>query len=144
MIRLVRIYLSKRPMWMIPMIYVGATIVAVFTLPRFEHSYLASYSHSISVSSAQALLSSIASGMMALTGIVFSLAFVMVQFSAAADSPRLVIWLSRDPVLFHYLGVFIATFFYAIAARVVQGPGAVEVQFWQLRHLKLQPAVKAM
>ena len=101
---------------MIPMIYVGATSVAVFTLPRLEHAYLASYSHSISVPSAQALLSSIASGMMALTGIVFSLAFVMVQFGATAYSPRLVMWLGRDPVLFHSLGIFIATFTYALGA----------------------------
>lgn len=100
---------------MIPMIYVGVTMVAAFTLPRLENAYLASYTHSVSVVSAQAALSSIASGMMALTGIVFSLAFVMVQFSATAYSPRLVIWLSRDPLLFHSLGVFIATFFYAIA-----------------------------
>jgi uncharacterized membrane protein len=115
MSRLVKRYLAKRPVWMIPMIYVGATIVAALTLPRLEHAYLASYSHSLSVASAQAMLSAIASGMMALTGIVFSLAFVMVQFSATAYSPRLVVWLSRDPVLFHSLGVFIATFTYAIA-----------------------------
>jgi uncharacterized membrane protein len=69
----------------------------------------------MSVASAQATLSAIASGMMALTGIVFALAFVMVQFSAIAYSPRLVAWFGRDPVLFHALGLFIATFFYAIA-----------------------------
>jgi uncharacterized membrane protein len=51
---------------------------------------------SFAVSSAQALLSSIASGMMALTGIIFSLAFVMVQFGATAYSPRLVMWLGRE------------------------------------------------
>jgi uncharacterized membrane protein len=113
---LVRKYLAWRPVWMIPMIYVGVSVVAAFTLPRLEHNYLPSYSHSISVPSAQAVLSSIASGMMALTGIVFSLAFVMVQFSATAYSPRLVVWLGRDPVLFHSLGIFIATFTYAIAA----------------------------
>jgi uncharacterized membrane protein len=101
---------------MIPMIYVGATVVAAFTLPRLEQAYLPSFTHSISAASAQAVLSSIASGMMALTGIIFSLAFVMVQFSSTAYSPRLVVWLARDPVLFHSLGVFIATFCYAIAA----------------------------
>jgi len=47
------------------------------------------------------VLSSIAQGMMALTGIIFSLAFVMVQFSATAYSPRLVVRLARDQVLFH-------------------------------------------
>jgi uncharacterized membrane protein len=71
--------------------------------------------HGTSVASAQAALSAIASGMLALTGIVFALAFVMVQFSAAAYSPRLVTWIGRDPVLFHGLGLFIATFLYAIS-----------------------------
>jgi uncharacterized membrane protein len=49
----------------------------------------------LSVASAQALLSAAASGMMALTGIVFAMAFVMVQFSAIAYSPRLVLWFAR-------------------------------------------------
>jgi uncharacterized membrane protein len=52
--------------------------------------------------------------MIALTGIVFSLAFVMVQFSAVAYSPRLVLWLSRDPVISHAVGMFSATFLYAL------------------------------
>ena len=58
----------------------------------------------ISVSSAQAYLSAAASGMMALTGIVFAMAFVMVQFSAIAYSPRLVLWFARDRMMFHALG----------------------------------------
>jgi len=61
-----------------------------------------------------AIASSIASGMIALTGIVFSLAFVMVQFSAMAYSPRLVLWVARDPVVSHSLGIFSATFLYAL------------------------------
>jgi uncharacterized membrane protein len=63
-----------------------------------------------------AMYSSIASGMITLTGIVFSLVFVMVQFSATAYSPRLVLWMSRDPLVFHAIGVFTATFLYAISA----------------------------
>jgi uncharacterized membrane protein len=61
-----------------------------------------------------AICSSIASGMIALTGIVFSLAFVMVQFSATAYSPRLVLWVARDPVVSHSLGVFSSTFLYSL------------------------------
>lgn len=68
----------------------------------------------MSAAAAMAICSSIASGMIALTGIVFSLAFVMVQFSATAYSPRLVVWMSRDPVMSHALGVFSATFLYAL------------------------------
>jgi len=51
------------------------------------------------------MLSCIASGTIALTGIVFSLAFVVVQFSATAYSQRLVICLLRDSVFFRFLGV---------------------------------------
>src|SRR5262249_36482304 len=68
----------------------------------------------LSVSSAQAYLSATASGMMALTGVVFAMAFVMVQFSAIAYSPRLVLWFARDYALFHSLGAFAATFLYAL------------------------------
>ncbi|MGH8507290.1 MAG: DUF2254 domain-containing protein [Gammaproteobacteria bacterium] len=109
-------YRQDLPLWSIPMLYVGITVVCALVLPRLEHEYLPSFSHSVSVSSAQAALSAIASGMMALTGIVFALAFVMVQFSAVAYSPRLVAWFGRDPMLFHSLGLFTATFVYAIAA----------------------------
>jgi len=105
---------SALPLWLIPMLYVGVTAVCGLTLPRLEQEYFAAYSHGMSVASAQATLSAIASGMMALTGIVFALAFVMVQFSAVAYSPRLVAWFGRDPLLFHALGLFTATFFYAI------------------------------
>ena len=53
---------------------------------------------------------------MALTGIVFAIAFVMVQFSAVAYSPRLVVMFASSPTLFHTLGVFVATFIYSLAA----------------------------
>ena len=72
----------------------------------------------MSVPAAMAIYSAIASGMIALTGIVFSIAFVMVQFSATAYSPRLALWIARDPVMSHALGMFTATFLYAIAALV--------------------------
>ena len=60
----------------------------------------------MSASAALAIFSSIGSGMIALTGIVFSLAFVMVQFSSTAYSPRLVLWIARDPTMWHAMGVF--------------------------------------
>jgi uncharacterized membrane protein len=42
----------------------------------------------------------------------------MVQFSATAYSPRLVLWICRDPLISHAMGVFTATFLYALAALV--------------------------
>jgi len=112
--KFLKAYHSSIPLWLIPLLYVVVTIVSGFVLPRLEHEFLDAYTHSISVASAQAALSAISSGMLALTGVVFALVFVMVQFSAVAYSPRLVAWLSNDPLLFHALGLFIATFLYAI------------------------------
>ena len=82
-------------------------------MPSTGAEYLR-YTLGLSVASAQAYLSAAASGMMALTGVVFAMAFVMVQFSAIAYSPRLVLWFARDRTLFHGLGVFTATFVYAL------------------------------
>ena len=50
---------------------------------------MAAYTLGLSVASTQAFLSGAASGMMALTGIVFAIGTVMMQFSAIAYSPRL-------------------------------------------------------
>lgn len=98
------------------MIYAAATIVVGLTFPRLEFRYLAGYRHGMTASVATAVFSSVASGMLALTGIVFSLAFVMVQFSSVAYSPRLVLWFSRDPVISHAMGIFTATFIYSLSA----------------------------
>ena len=100
--------------WFIPMFYVSGAVLGGLALPRIEQAYLSGYTISLSVASAQAFLSAAASGMMALTGIVFAMAFVMVQFSAIAYSPRLVLWFARDRTLFHALGAFTATFVYAL------------------------------
>jgi uncharacterized membrane protein len=100
--------------WFIPMAYTFVSLVVGVTFPRVEHFYLPDLVSTMSAASAMSVCSAIASGMIALTGIVFSLTFVMVQFSATAYSPRLVVWVSRDPVVSHALGVFISTFLYAL------------------------------
>lgn len=90
------------------------TVIVGASFPRLERHFLPDLVSPMSVSAAMAICSSISSGMIALTGIVFSLAFVMVQFSATAYSPRLVLWVARDSVVSHALGVFSATFLYAL------------------------------
>jgi uncharacterized membrane protein len=102
--------------WFVPLLYAAGALVFGFTVPRLAYNLLPGYVSTISVNAAIGFYSAIASGMIALTGIVFSLTFVMVQFSATAYSPRLVLWISRDPVISHALGVFTATFVYALAA----------------------------
>ncbi|PWS35201.1 hypothetical protein DFH01_23135 [Falsiroseomonas bella] len=104
------------PVWLIPMIYTVVSLVCATALPRIEYGLALPFDLGISASAALAVLSSIASGMMALTGIVFSIAFVMLQFSAVTYSPRFANRFARDPVLFHALGIFFATFTYSLAA----------------------------
>src|SRR5512146_2623973 len=91
--------------WVIPAVYAAAALAAGLTFPRFESHIFPGLVNPASVSGAMAFYSSVASGMIALTGIVFSLTFVMVQFSATAYSPRLVLWVARDPILSHALGI---------------------------------------
>jgi uncharacterized membrane protein len=113
---IVRRRLARLPSWCIPAIYAAVAVVAGLVLPRLEASLFPESKSGLSASAAVGVLSSVGSGMIAMTGIVFSLAFVMVQFSSTAYSPRLVLWLARDPVLWHAIGVFSATFLYSIAA----------------------------
>src|SRR5215470_6866552 len=102
--------------WFIPMLYAAAALLFGLTVPRLANVVLPGFVSTISVNSAIGVYSSIASGMIALTGIVFSLTFLMVQFSATAYSVRLVHWIARDRVLYHAMGVFTATFLYALTA----------------------------
>ena len=108
----------KMPLWLIPLLYIGTTLVAGIVLPRLEAAYLADYSHTVAVASAQAFFSAVSSGIMALTGIVFAITIVMIQFSAVAYSPRVVAMFAGRRIMFHAMGVFIATFTYSLAALV--------------------------
>jgi uncharacterized membrane protein len=99
-----------------PLLYAAGAVVIGMALPRFEAAFLPDFTIQVGAGPAIAILSAIASGMLPLTGLVFSLAFVMVQFSATAYSPRLVAWLAGSATMSHSLGVFTATFIYALAA----------------------------
>jgi uncharacterized membrane protein len=102
--------------WRVPSVYAAGALAAALVVPRLEVNFLPDFISTLNNSAAIAMYSAIASGMLSLTAIVFSLTFVMVQFSATAYSPRLVLWLSRDPMISHSLGIFVATFLYALAA----------------------------
>ena len=99
----------------IPMLYAVAAVALGMLVPRLEARYFPELTGT-NTAGAFAVLSAIASGTLPLTGLVFSLAFVMVQFSATSYSPRLVSWLAGSSIMVHSLGVFVATFLYALAA----------------------------
>lgn len=65
---------------------------------------------------ARTILSSVASGMIAFTGLVVSIAVVVVQFGASQYTPRLVARFRSDPIVKHALGVFAAPAIYALVS----------------------------
>lgn len=107
---------GQTPGWTILLLYVLAAFILATSIPRLERWLLPESSLGLTPEAALAIYSAIGTGMLALTGIVFSLAFVMVQFSSSAYSPRLVQWLAKDPVIQHATGVFTMTFLYALGA----------------------------
>ena len=107
--------MNIRP-WLIPTLYALCAIVAGLAVPRLSNTFLPEFVSTINTSAAMSVYSAIASGMISLTAIVFSLAFLMVQFSATVYSPRLVLWIARDSMISHALGTFTATFAYALTA----------------------------
>jgi uncharacterized membrane protein len=116
--------------WIIPAVYAGCALALGLTFPRIENRIFPDLFAEVSVSAAMAFYSAIAGGVITLTGIVFSFTFVMVQFSASAYSPRLVQWIARDPVISHTLGVFTATYLYAVSALIqVDRSGTGKVAF---------------
>ena len=100
--------------WSVILFYVSSTLLLIFVLPRLEYRYLSSEGFGLSPVSALAICGAVASGMLALMGIVFSLAFVMIQFSSSAYSPRLVQWFARDPSVIHSTGIYASTFLYVL------------------------------
>lgn len=104
----------KLGMWGVAPIWVGlALLLGLFS----DHLAVRGVLSRMSSSSATAVLSAIASGMIAFTGFVFSMAFVGLQFGSSAYSPRLAHEIGRRTTLVgHAFGVFTGTFLYSLLA----------------------------
>src|SRR5215472_13294022 len=59
--------------WRIPLSYAAGALIVGFRVPRLAYSILPGYVSTVSVNAAIGIYSAVASGMIALTGIVFSL-----------------------------------------------------------------------
>jgi len=77
-------------LWLIPMVYVGVALCFGIVFLRFEHEHLSQHAvllsqwffNDFSIASAQACLSAIASGMIGLTAIVFTVAYIILLLSS--------------------------------------------------------------
>jgi uncharacterized membrane protein len=96
--------------------YMGAALVLGFTVPRLHQYIFRDWISPVDKATMTAILAAIAGGMITLSGLVFSLAFVLVQFGSATYSPRITRVFARSRVLHHSLGIFTGTFLYALMA----------------------------
>lgn len=80
--------------------------------------------------SAREVLSTIASSMLTLTGLVFSITIVVLQLTSSQFSPRVLRTFVRDRFIQLSLGIFLATFLFALLAlREVRGEDGVGDSF---------------
>ena len=109
-----------RRIWLVPLLWIALAIVLGVILSRADlQSLVPGFTTPLNASVEQPVLSSIAAGMMALTAIVFSLAFLFVQFGSSAYSPRLVSLFTTNWVVTNALGVFTGTFVFALVGLLV-------------------------
>jgi uncharacterized membrane protein len=85
-----------------------------YVVPRLPVPY--AFLSALATDEIIAFLSAVSSGMMAFTGIVFSLLFVLLQFGTTAYTPRIVDILGRQKVFYEAAGVFAGTFLYSLMA----------------------------
>jgi len=96
--------------------YVVVALAMGYVIPRLELGTSRYVNPLLGKDVVIAFLSSVSSGMMAFTGIVFSLLFILLQFASTAYSPHIVTMLTRNRVLQHAGGVFTGTFLYSLMA----------------------------
>jgi uncharacterized membrane protein len=106
---------SQSRIWTIPAFYIAAALVLGGILPSIDRYFFESLNY-FSPETATTLLSTISGGMISFTGIVFSMVFVMIQFSSNAYSPRLAPFYLQDTVIKHSLGMFTATFLFTLTS----------------------------
>lgn len=108
--------------WLVP----GAFALAAYLLSRARPSAAteADFPIQYGPETARSLLSALSSGMIAFTGFVFSILLLAVQFGSSQFSPRMLRRFLRDGTTKVALGVFIATFLFALLElRHVAAPG---------------------
>lgn len=102
-------------LFVIPTLYMAGALALAEILPRIEGSRDI-LSLNFANETARTFYSAVAGGMIAFTGLVVSIAVVVVQFGASQYTPRLVSRFRRDPIVKHALGAFIAPAIFSLVS----------------------------
>ncbi len=112
------------PFWTLPSAISALAVVAALTLPLVDDHLRGQvpYLFSGNADSARSLLSTIASAMIALTGLVFSITMVVMQLASSQFTPRLLGTFLGSRITQVTLGVFTSSFLFAfVVLREVRG-----------------------
>lgn len=107
---------ALRPFWVVPALWsVGAVLLAV-AVPRLDAAWVPTTVPLFpgDLDGARSVLSTIAGAMISVTGLVFSITMVVLQLASSQYSPRVLQTFLEDRTTQHTLGVFSASFVYAL------------------------------
>ena len=113
----------RSSMWLIPLGFLLLAIVLALLMLWIDRQLTSDPPFSYSASSAQSTLSAIVSGMLVFTGFVFTVLTFAIQFEAGTYTPRLLRTIATDVETKVSLGVFVATFIYALLVLADVAPG---------------------
>ncbi len=105
----------RNSLWIVPAIFAVLAIALGIVLPDIDERTSTTIGISFGSSAAEGMLGAVVGGMITFTGFVFSILLLAVQFGSSQFSPRMLRRFLRDPTTKIALGLFIATFIYAIA-----------------------------
>ena len=106
----------SRSLIVVPGAYLLASVGLGLVLPVIDRGRSGSRLLGLNRSEAESILESVAAGMIAFSGLVVSVAVLVVQFGAGQYSPRLVESFRRDAVIKNALGLLVAPGVYALVA----------------------------
>lgn len=104
------------PFWVLPLTVVIASWMVALVLPQWEaeHALDVAWLFDGGPASARSLLSTIATAMISVTGLVFSITMVVLQLASSQFTPRVLGGFLRNRISQLTLGVFTASFVYAL------------------------------
>jgi uncharacterized membrane protein len=128
----------RRRLYSVPVAFVLGALVLAWAVPALDRAVDSDLVHIegdftgyvFDSPTVAGTLSAIASGMIAFSGLVFTLLLLAVQFGTGQLSARLVPRLANDNVVRSALGVFTGTFVYCLLIAIRLGTRLVDYDLW--------------
>ncbi|AZI59183.1 DUF2254 domain-containing protein [Nakamurella antarctica] len=127
----------RTQLWPVPTVGIVLALIVGVALPELDRAVDDSLPASISAylfgggaSAARTVLDAVASSLITVTSLTFSLTVVTLQLASGQFSPRLLRTFTRDRFVHFTLALFLATFVYALTVlRTVRSIGEEQAQF---------------